>query len=175
MEQQNQSNRSKRTLYLSNINLCTSVDDIYETFCQAGLVEKVTLHENADGTPQYAIVVFKEANSLIHVMSDYNRFQLGFDIIHCSSNITCPKSKPTELSRPRHTPRQIGYEKKRAQQSRRYATRVFENSNYKNDTIRASATTTSPEIPSPQDGWNPFKSPLKSIISCNFLKSSTIS
>ncbi|VDM09608.1 unnamed protein product [Wuchereria bancrofti] len=165
--EQNYSNRGKRTLYLSNINLYTSIDHIYQTFSQAGPVEKVNLHENIDGTPQYAVVVFKEINSVMHVMADYNRYQLGFNIIHCLSNMIYSSNIPSELSNQWNISRQIGYEKKCAQQSHPYNIRVFENSNYKkNDTMREIATTISSN-----DGWNPFNSSLKSpITSSNFLK-----
>uniref|UniRef100_A0A8R1TZV6 Uncharacterized protein n=1 Tax=Onchocerca volvulus TaxID=6282 RepID=A0A8R1TZV6_ONCVO len=140
---------------------------------EAGPVQKVILHENTNGTPQYAIVVFKEVNSWMCVMLDYSRYQLGFDIlIHSSSIVTCPSSdlSLTKLPNSCYAPRQIGYEKKYAQKLRCYGARVFENNNYKNDTIVTPATTVSSTTPS-QDDWNPFKSPLKSpITSCEFLK-----
>ncbi|KAM3716637.1 Splicing regulator [Dirofilaria immitis] len=140
---QSQSNRNERTLYLCNIHPHISVDHIYETFSQAGPVEKVILHENTDGTPQCAIVIFKEVDSRTCVMFDLIRYQLGFDIfIHSSSIVISPSSNPAKLS----------------------------DSSYKNDTMIASTTTMSSKTSS-QDGWNPFKSPLKSpIISCDFFK-----
>ncbi|KAM3716638.1 RNA-binding protein [Dirofilaria immitis] len=168
---QSQSNRNERTLYLCNIHPHISVDHIYETFSQAGPVEKVILHENTDGTPQCAIVIFKEVDSRTCVMFDLIRYQLGFDIfIHSSSIVISPSSNPAKLSGICYAPRQIGYEKKCAQKLLRCDTRVFGNSSYKNDTMIASTTTMSSKTSS-QDGWNPFKSPLKSpIISCDFFK-----
>ncbi|MCP9264503.1 Bm1 [Dirofilaria immitis] len=153
---QSQSNRNERTLYLCNIHPHISVDHIYETFSQAGPVEKVILHENTDGTPQCAIVIFKEVDSRTCVMFDLIRYQLGFDIfIHSSSIVISPSSNPAKLSGICYAPRQIGYEKKCAQKLLRCDTRFkfiltdyqehehITDSSYKNDTMIASTTTMS--------------------------------
>ncbi|OZC07199.1 hypothetical protein X798_05777 [Onchocerca flexuosa] len=128
---QNRSNLNERTLYLCNIQPHISVDHIYETFRQAGPVQKVILHENTNGTPQYAIVIFNEVNSWMCVMLDYNRYQLGFDIlIHSSSIMSCLSSNLSSLSLAKlpnscYAPRQIGFEKKYAQKLCCYGTRDF--------------------------------------------------
>jgi len=74
---ENAYDRRERTIYVSGMHRSVTEEHLYDLFQKAGPIEKVILKENQDGSPQHALVVFKNVDSVMYSIAYLQATQIG--------------------------------------------------------------------------------------------------